>query len=166
MEDEEINCEIPTLAPSHCSMHVAACTILIKLHQLCSLVGKSLSSAKAFRQGPVELLLTVRNLDEKLHALGEEVERIVPLSSLPDPTRLPSNLSLTLALVIHFTYHDLLFDIHTTLTYPWSRGIISLRQHPSFRGQVERSYSVVAKACRAIVLANRHIPIDAACPFL
>lgn len=147
-------------------MDISAWTILIKLHQLCSLVGKSLSSAQAFRQNPAELLRTVRYLDEKVRVLGEEVEHVLPMKRPLDPSHLPGNLSLQLAMALHFTYYGLLFDIHTTLTYPWSRGIISLRQHPSFRDQVERSYSIVAKASRDVILASRHIPLDAACPFL
>ncbi len=147
-------------------MHIGAHTVLIKLHQVCSFVGKSLSSPRAFRKRPVEFIQTVNDLDRKVRSLGEEIEDILLVKGSLDPSRLPGNLSLTMALAIYFTYNDLLFDIHTILTYPWSRGIISLRQHPSFRGQVERSYSVVAKACRDIILASRHIPIDAACPFL
>lgn len=147
-------------------MNHAACTVLIKLHRLCSLVGKSLSSAKAFRQNPTDLLQTVTCLDEKVRALGEEVEVVLSMKTPLDPSCLPRNLSLKLALALHFTYYSLLFDIHTTLTYPWSRGIISLRQHPSFRDQVERSYSIVAKASREAILATRNVPLDAACPFL
>ena len=166
MEDEEINCHIPSSAPSACSVNIVACTILIKLHQTCSSIRKSLSSATAYRQKPAELLQTVKALDQKLHLLGMEIEHTLPIHTPLEPSRLPLSLSLTMALVIHFTYHSLLFDIHTTLTYPWSRGIISLRQHPSFRAQVESSYAVVAKASRDIILASRHIPLDAACPFL
>lgn len=105
-------------------------------------------------------------LDEKARVHGEAVERVLSMKSALDPSSLPADLSLKVALALHFTYYGLLFDIHTTLTYPWSRGIISLRQHPSFRDQVERSYSIVAKTSRDVILASRHIPLDAACPFL
>ena len=155
MDDEVMNCDIPTSAPLNFSMHFSGYTILIKLHRLCSLVWNSLSSAKAFRKKPEELIQTVDDLDHRIRLLAEEIEKLVPLKSALDPSRLPENLSLTMALAIQFTYFGLLFDIHTTLTYPWSRGIISLRQHPSFRLQVERSYSVVAKASRDIILARQ-----------
>jgi len=114
----------------------------------------------------MEFIQTVNDLDRRVRLLGKEVEKIFLINGSLDPSRLPGELSLTLALAVYFTYNDLLFDIHTTLTYPWSRGIISLRQHPSFRSQVERSHSVVAKACRDIILTSRHVPLDAACPFL
>ena len=147
-------------------MNVVAYTVLIKLHRLCSLVGKSLTSARAFRQKPAELLEVVTFLDQKIRLLSEDVQRVLRLDCPLDPSRLPDNLSLHMALAIHFTYYGILFDIHTTLTYPWSRGIISLRRHPSFRTQVEKSYTIVAEASRAVVLASRHVHLDAACPFL
>lgn len=166
IDDEEINCQIPTSGASYCLMNFPARLVLVDLHQLCSFVGKSLSSARAFRRNPTELLQMVTFLDEKARVHGEAVERVLSMKSALDPSSLPADLSLKVALALHFTYYGLLFDIHTTLTYPWSRGIISLRQHPSFRDQVERSYSIVAKTSRDVILASRHIPLDAACPFL
>ncbi len=106
------------------------------------------------------------DLDQKARILSNEAEGIARLDDLMVSSSLANGLSLNMALLIHFTYYGLLFDIHTTLTYPWSRGIINLRRHPTFRTQVERSYAVVAEASRAVILESRFIHLDAACPFL
>ncbi|KAJ2905583.1 hypothetical protein MKZ38_004877 [Zalerion maritima] len=164
IDDDDINCQVPTVAPPSSSVNLFYCNTLIRLAQLSSLVAKRLSSVQAFRQGPEALVRTVGELNEKLVVIKRSIEPILSLSDPLDLSKLPHSVSFQQAVYLQYTYYNTVFDIHTVLTYPWSQSILGLTQHPALRTQVERSTEMVARSCRDAILATKHICIAACTP--
>lgn len=166
IDDDDINCQVPTTAPPQSSMNVFYCRTLIALAQSSSNVAKKLSSVQAFRQGPERLVEIVSELDEQLNDLKRSLHPSLCLGSTWDPLNLPEGMSLQQVVYIQYAYYGVLFDIHTALTCPWTQSILDLTQQPALRHQVERSNHIVAQSCRDAILATKYINLDASTPLL
>ena len=129
-----------------------------------SLVAKRLTSVRAFRAGAQALVRSVSKLNEELNALKRSIEPVLSLGSPIGLNRLPPGMSLQQTMYLQVAYFNTVLDIHTALTYPWSRSILNLTPHPALRGQVEKSAQIVAETCRSAILATEHIHSDASTP--
>ena len=164
IDDDEINCQIPITSSAGSSLNIGYCTTLIQLAQMSSLVAKRLSSVRAFRAGAQALVRTVTELDEELYALKQSIEPVVSLGSPVNLNRLPQGMTLQQTIYLQIVYFATVLDIHTALTYPWSRSILSITPQPVLRSQVEKSAQKVAETCRSAILATEHIHFDASTP--
>lgn len=166
INDDDINCEAPTIAPTDSTVSLFYCRTLVSLVQLSSLVAKDISSVQAFRNGPETLALTVSELDRKFAAMQNSIQPILDLSRPANRGHLPDSLSSQHVVYLQYAYFSTLLDIHTALTCPWIQDILGLTQHATLSAQIERSTQIVAQACRDAILITRHIEIDASTPLL
>jgi hypothetical protein len=144
-------------------MNVTYSTTMTRLCQLSSRVAKRLSNAHALRQSPEELANTIQKLDQELIVLKSSLQDIVHLDTPINPSRLVVGISAGQAMSIQSMYYGMVFDIHTPLTYPWSRGIPSLSQLPNVQSQVEASSAIVADTSRKAIMASTFVQPDANC---
>lgn len=142
------------------------CNMLIRLSQLSSRVNKQLSSVQAFRQPTSATIRTVVDLDRQLRALKDSMAYLFSVDAPINPVTLPASITLNQALYLQFTYYNLLFDIHTTLTYPWSQTMLRPLENAAHQTQIQASRSIVADAARSLILATKWILVDANCPTL
>ncbi|KAK5304001.1 hypothetical protein LTR99_004457 [Exophiala xenobiotica] len=166
IDDDDINCQVPTTAPRGGAANVAYCQVLIRLAKVSSLAAKSLSSVQACRQRPNQLLKTVRELDEQLIALRSEYKSTLRLEPRMQSSRGAPALSRQQTVYVQYAYYNAVFDVHTIFTYPWSQSVLGLMQHPELVEQVEHSTQVVCATARDANLAMHHIEVDASTPLL
>lgn len=134
--------------------------------RLCSTTKKRLSSAKALRQTPAQLIETVRSLSQQLDALKHSIQHIIILDAPLELDQLPQGMTLRQAQSLQAHYFSLVLDINTPLTYPWSGVRESVEQDMGALAQIEASCNAVAIVSRAAILATRQIRVDASCTAL
>lgn len=127
-------------------------------------MAKRLSSVQAFRRGAVAFAKSVSELEERLDALHLSLEPGFSLSAPIDFKRIPLGMSLQQILYLKYFYFNMVLDIHTALTFPWSRSILGLTPHPALQNQLARSTALVAETCRSSILTTQHIHFDAITP--
>jgi hypothetical protein len=145
-------------------MNLQYFSILIRLARLSSAVSKRLSTVRAFQQGAELLVRSVAELDEQLNALKRSVDPILFLDSPVKLNQLPAGMTLQQTMYLRYGFFNLTLDIHTALTYPWSRSMLGLTPHAALRSQVEKSTQMVAETCRNAILATEHIRFEASTP--
>jgi hypothetical protein len=143
--------------PLGSSLNLEYFGILLKLAQLQSLVAKRLSSVQAYRRGAASLVKSVSELDEALKALHLSIEPKLVLSGPLDFKSMPVDMSLQQTLYLKYFYFNMVLDIHTALTFPWSRSTLGLTEHLALRNQLRKSMNVVAETCRNSILTTQHI---------
>lgn len=136
-------------------------SILIRLARLSSVVFKRLSTVRAFQQGAEILVRSVTELDQELSSLKRSVNPIILLDSPITPNRLPAGMTLEQIIYLRCGFSNLTLDIHTALTYPWSRSMLGLTPHAVLRDQVEKSTRMVAETCRNAIMITEHIHFSA-----
>lgn len=134
--------------------------------RLCSTTKKRLSSAKALRQTPAQLIETIRSLTQELDALKYSIQHIIVLDAPLEPSQLPQGMTLRQAQSLQAHYFSLILDINTPLAYPWSGVRESVDQDMAALAQIEASCNAVASVSRAGILATRQIRVDASCTAL
>jgi hypothetical protein len=142
------------------------CNVLIELMRLCSATKKRLSSAKALRQTPAQLIETVRSLSQELDALKHSMQHIIVLDAPIELAQLPQGMTLRQVQSLQAHYFSLVLDINTPLAYPWSDVRESVEQDMAALVQIETSCNAVANISRAAILATRQIRVDASCTAL
>ncbi len=162
MEDDEISCLVPPVAPGGRPGNATYCHMLIEMMKLSSLPKKRLSSARALRQSAEQLVETVRELSHGL----DELRKFLLVDTLLDLSTLPEGINLRQALSIQYNYFCLIMDIHTPLATPWSVPFSSAKEGTAVSSRVEVSCAAVAQASRDAILTSRQIRVDAACPSL
>ncbi|KIW32374.1 uncharacterized protein PV07_03926 [Cladophialophora immunda] len=164
IDDEEINCRLPTSDRADGSVNVRYVQACIRINHLSSVIRQALFRAAAWRQTPEELVNNVvvlqKKLDELRASLRDQCQLDLPMN-LTNPL---GGLNMQQALSLQFLYYNLTWDIHTTLAHPWFRGVTGLDRHPDFQGQIAESCLIVAETSRAAILDCRFIHIDASCP--
>ncbi|KAI1629537.1 fungal-specific transcription factor domain-containing protein [Exophiala viscosa] len=163
IDDEEINCQLPTSGRSDDSVNVRYTQACIEINHLASRIRKMLFTASAWRQAPENLVNNVTMLQMKLDALRANLKAQCQIDLPLKITKPPAGLDMQQALSIQFLYYNLVWDIHTTLAHPWFRGT-GLDRHPDFQLQIAQSCSIVAETSRAAILDCRFIQLDASCP--
>ncbi|KIW27762.1 uncharacterized protein PV07_07470 [Cladophialophora immunda] len=164
IDDDDVSCQVPTSAPPDSTVNIEYCNTLIRLARLSSLVSKRLSTVQAFQQGGEALVRSVAELDEQLNILKRSIDPIISRPAAPNPTQLPSGMTLRQIMYLRGALQSITLDIHTSLTYPWSRSMCGLTPHAALRDQVETSTQIVAETCRQAILATEHIQFDASTP--
>lgn len=142
------------------------CNVLIELMRLCSATKKRLSSAKALRQTPAQLIETVRSLSQELDALKHSMQHIIVLDAPIELAQLPQGMTLRQVQSLQAHYFSLVLDINTPLAYPWSGVRESVEQDMAALAQIEASCNAVANVSRVAILATRQIRVDASCTAL
>jgi hypothetical protein len=165
MDDDEISCQVPESALSGRPCDTIYCHILIEMMQLCSTAKKRLSSARAMRQTPDQLIETVWDLNKELDELKRSTQNKYCLDGSLT-SQLPKGITLRQAQSLQFHFFSLVLDINTPLTYPWSGIYTYAKKDRAAFAQVETSCNAVAHASRSTILATRQIRIDASCSAL
>ncbi|KIV79886.1 hypothetical protein PV11_07427 [Exophiala sideris] len=163
IDDEEINCQLPTSDRSDGSVNVRYTQACVKINHLASITRKMLFTALAWRQAPELVVNNVTLLQVKLDALRANLKAQCQINLPLNITKPPVGLDIQQALSIQFLYYNLVWDIHTTLAHPWFRGT-GLDRHPDFQLQITQSCSIVAETSRAAILDCRFIQLDANSP--
>ena len=166
IDDDEISCRVPHLAPSGEFVNVTFCTIYIKLCQILSRASKRLSSARALRQSKEELVKAITELDQEIASFKLSIKDITTLDEPLDLAKLPAGFTIGQITWIHFLYYSLMLDIHVPLTCPWFHDPTNNQEVMPFLDQVERSSSIVANSARAAILATRFVELDVNSPVL
>ena len=107
----------------------------IRFAQISSQISRRLTSVRAFRQPPDELIKAVAELTKQLEQWRVE-QPITPACSQFDK-------------YFDYAYHGGLAAIHQTFAYPWIANLIGSEEDLSFRTQVAQSTRIVAEAARA-----------------
>lgn len=107
---------------------------------------------------------TLINLDKQLEDLKRLKEQVFCLDAPIDTSSLPASLNLHQVIYLQYAYHITLLDIHTALTIPWSQKLLTIIHDLSVAEQLEVSAQKVARSCRSIILATKHINIHAGTP--
>lgn len=164
IDDDSISCQIPTTPPSAGLIDGHFSTISIKHAQISSTVAKRLSNVYIVHQTATDIIKTVVELDKMLYDYKQSISCFFDVDASIDPSQLPSGISLQQAVYLQYSFYGTLCDIHSVLTYPWFHNILSLNQDPAVCLQLEVSSQRVAKASRSILVATKHVHIDAAAP--
>lgn len=163
IDDDEVNCLVPSYRPVGSLVNVVYFQVMIRLSQLSSLALKKLSNARAFRQTPQEWVTAVTDLDAKVSELQHCVQNTFGFSLPIDLSRVPNALNLEQSLSLQFLYHALVWDIHSVFAHPWSRGIQNLDRHSGFQIQARKSSAIMAATSRTAILDCRFIYLNAHC---
>lgn len=163
IEDYEISSHVPTCCPLGGSVHLGYFTAMVKLSQLLSLVNKKLSQVRSTGSAAEGLVKVIQDLDHSLEELQQSLVDVLGVKLPLDLSNIPANLNNHQALSIQSLYYNVVWDIHTPLTYPWLRGAFALDQDAPTRAQIQASSSTVATSSRAAVLGTRHIYLDPNC---
>ncbi|KID91330.1 Transcription factor, fungi, partial [Metarhizium majus ARSEF 297] len=163
IEDYEISSHVPTCCPLGGSVHLGYFTAMVKLSQLLSLVNKKLSQVRSTGSAAEGLVKVIQDLDHSLEELQQSLGDVLGVKLPLDLSNIPANLNNHQALSIQSLYYNVVWDIHTPLTYPWLRGAFALDQDAPTRTQIQASSSTVATSSRAAVLGTRHIYLDPNC---
>jgi hypothetical protein len=166
MDDDEVSCEVPESVLSGQPGHTIYCHILIEMMRVSSTAEKALSSARALRQTPDQLIDTVRDLNKELDELKRSTQPKFCLDGPLDVSQLPKGITLRQAQSLQYHYYCLVLDINTPLAYPWSGICTYAKQDMAAFAQIETSWSAVAQASRSVILATRQIRLDASCSAL
>lgn len=110
------------------------------------------------------LVRSVAELDEQLNTLKRSIDPIISRPAAPSITLLPSGMTLQQTMYLRGALQSIALDIHTSLTYPWSRSLLGVTPHVALRDQVETSTQIVAETCRQAILATELIRFDASTP--
>ncbi|KAH0846011.1 putative fungal specific transcription factor [Fonsecaea pedrosoi] len=164
IDDDDVSCQVPTSAPPDSSVNIEYCNTLIRLARLSSVVSKRLSTVQAFQQGGAALVRSVTELDEQLNMLKRTIDPVICRPSSPSPSHLPPGMTMQQVMYLRGALQSITLDIHTALTYPWSRSICGMTPDAALRDQLETSTQIVAETCRQAILATEHIRFDASTP--
>ena len=110
------------------------------------------------------MVRSVAELDEQLEALKSSMDPTILDSTRPKSSLLPSAMSPQQIAYLRSALFSLTLDMHTSLTYPWSRSMLGLTPCAPLREQVNRSTQIVAETCRKAILASEHVQFDASTP--
>ena len=166
IDDDEISCATPSACTAGSALNVDYCLALIRLAQLSSNVMRRLSSVRSLRLNAQAIVETVSQLQQRANAIKDEIEITngLSLGQSIKVGQLPAHLSLEQVLYLQYAYFNALLDIHTVLACPWSRALVALQPHATFRTQVETSMKMVAETSRSAVLATKDIPVSRPTP--
>ncbi|KAF2812009.1 uncharacterized protein BDZ99DRAFT_560742 [Mytilinidion resinicola] len=164
IDDDEITCVLPTLAPNGREIHVQLFTSFIEHAQISSSTMRHLSRAKSGQRSPAELVSTVEKLDRRLHSWYQSIPAALRLDLPFKKSNLPDGAQLEHLLYLHFAYHGSLISIHSFFGYPWNLIGFASDSSTDLRERMESSTRIVAEASRNLVLATRDISIDAEAP--
>ncbi|KAF2491273.1 hypothetical protein BU16DRAFT_564980 [Lophium mytilinum] len=164
IDDDEITCEFPTIAPNGKEIHVKLFTSLIEHAQISSSTMRSLSRTKAAQRSPAELISTVEKLDRRLYSWYQSIPESLRLDLTVKKSNLPEGIQLEHLLYIHLAYHGSLISIHSFLGYPWNLIGFASDSSRDLTERMESSTRIVAEASRNLILATRDISIDAEAP--
>ena len=166
MDDDEISCQAPQTSLNECPGKATYCRTLIELMRLSSTAKKRLSSARALKQHPHQLMETVCDLNKQLHELKLSIQGKICLDSPLEVSRLPEDITLWQAQSLQSHYFCLVLDVNTPLAYPWSSIHTYAKQHVAASVQIDASWNTVAQVSRTAILATRQIRVDASCSAL
>ena len=161
ISDDEISCQIPDSCPDGISTNINYFQLVVKICQISSQAMSNLSSARALRQSPEELISAVSALDGKARDLSLSLNSSGILRKPSDLREMHADLSESQMLSIHFLYHALILDIHSALAFPWPYRTSNLVRRAEFRDQIEQSSALVADTSRNVILALRSVHVDA-----
>ncbi|KAI1616602.1 fungal-specific transcription factor domain-containing protein [Exophiala viscosa] len=164
IDDDDVSCQVPTSAPPNSTVNVEYFSILISLARLSSLVSKKLSTVRAFQQGAESVVRSVAELDEQLEALKSSMDPTISNPTRPKSSPSSSTMTAQQLAYLRSALFSLTLDMHTSLTYPWSRSMLGLTPCAALRDQVNRSTQIVAETCRKAILATEHVQFDASTP--
>ncbi|KIV79464.1 hypothetical protein PV11_07026 [Exophiala sideris] len=164
IDDDDVSCQVPTSAPPNSTVNVEYFNILIRLARLSSLVSRRLSTVRAFQQGVEYVVRSVAELDEQLDALKGSIDPTISNSTPPKSSPISSSMTPQQIFYLRSALFSLTLDMHTSLTYPWSRSMLGLTPCATLRDQVNKSTQIVAETCRKAILASDHVQFDASTP--
>lgn len=146
------------------TIDVEILTHVIKHAQIASLISKKLGSVSAFRRSTMEVIETVRFLDQQLQHWRFQLPESLQIGSSRKSLTLSGSRNGVNIYYLHFAYYGSLMAIHTIFTYPWIAIIFGTEHTQAFREQVSMSTEAVAQAARNIILTTRHIEMDVSSP--
>lgn len=157
---------IPTYSPAGHNVRIPYCTVLIHLSRFSARSRKEILGAVHSARSLGDVITAAHSLDNELWLLRDLVRPTIDLGASLYVSRPVNDISLNQALHLQYTYYSLIIDIHTPITYPWSRSRLALSNNAEFKRSLDKSLCAVADASQAIIMATRHIRIEASCPVL
>lgn len=166
MADGDITCGLPSANAQSTSKSPVFCVAIIKLAQMTSQITSKLSKFETTQQSPEKLLETISVLESQIAELKYFLQQFVDLESPLDAGNEGVSLTLQQAIYIRMAYYIAVFDVHTTLTYPWSRKVLLFADKPEIEVRVRHSETIVAKTARNAIQATQFLRLNAATSLL
>lgn len=168
ISDDDITCELPSCDGQSGPASPVFFTALIKLAQLTSSSTRKISKIETRQQSPGALLEILSALESQLAELKNFLQQFVDLKSPLDHDHSGTNLTMQQAIYIRMAYNIAVFNVHTVLTYPWYRRLLSrdMIDNPELPIRIRHSESVVVEAARNMILATQFLRLDASTSLL
>lgn len=161
INDDQISCSLPQKDHCESSSNSRYAITLIKLAQMSSLTSKRLTLMETNQQSAEVLVRTVAELDQKLKTLASHIQKVVDLDSPLEPGKSGQDIDLQQAIYIRMAYYTIMLDVHTPLSYPWSRRLFNLQGDPDLQLQVQASSETVIQTARKAAMATQFVRLDA-----
>ncbi|KAH7068618.1 fungal-specific transcription factor domain-containing protein [Paraphoma chrysanthemicola] len=159
IDDDLVNCHLPQNNPSGGFSSSTYVIALTRHARLASQIAKRLS--QAINQPPDALARTISELSVSLDSLKCFLQQFLDVDRPTDHCKPGANLDLQQVTYIRMAYYVAVFDLRTTLTYPWSQQLLSQTDHETLRVQVQKSTEIVAKTARDAILSTQFLRLDA-----
>ena len=176
IDDREISCDLPRIPPLGLRSDLKTSTALVQAARLFSKVSRELSISRIVQDLPE---VTIKLVSE----LHEAVQNIHTLASSDRDRPRPLSFNQSVQqeyLPLQFSYWGLLCQLHGTFLYPWVTDALQRAiegkmknnqdpndkrrwssRHVALGDQIETSSSILAEACRSLVLTTKSIILDA-----
>lgn len=166
IDDYIMSTPVPSAVPLNSSMDLDCLAFTIRHAKICSRISREIMSTKATKLSANGLCEVVKDLDQQLKSLLNEVPtslRIGTLGKLSEEVHLTSRH--IYILYLHFSIHASLLAVHSHFFYPWhSSRFLNYNLGTMLDDQVAFSVKTTAEAARKILLAVRTVTTNVATP--
>ncbi|KEF62709.1 uncharacterized protein A1O9_00682 [Exophiala aquamarina CBS 119918] len=164
IDDSNISCEIPKVAPPGSTINVQQLTHMIKAALLSQRISHQLCSVVAFRRNPSDLMKLADELYGEVEAWKENVKDFPPPGKAPQagvehPNRSPLHM-----LNLQYMYYAAIQSVYAIFGSPWISSILGMDKNPFYREVASTKASKVVDAARSLIMATRSLRLTVAVP--
>ncbi|OAL46312.1 hypothetical protein IQ07DRAFT_546322 [Pyrenochaeta sp. DS3sAY3a] len=165
IDDDDIDCDLPTLAPGGNQNILAFMRCAIQHAQISSAILKGLMTTKARRQPLQQIAKMVHQYDQQLRMWYANVPFAFKTRTGGDlRAQTPLGLHVNHLMYVELAYHGVLAIVHCIIGHPWNINSPSDQTDTVLQDQISLSNNRMAEASRSIILLTRSIVIDSTAP--
>ncbi|KAM5357363.1 hypothetical protein ACJZ2D_016339 [Fusarium nematophilum] len=164
INDDDISCEIPSIAPDGNPHKLEWFLLVIKLAKISSSIIQKFSTVKGRQQSPPYMAKLVQQHDEDLRRWYESVPELYKQNPAAKTMGLPSGILDEHLHYLNLSYHGCLSVVHCILAHPWNIPGQVEDQDERIQERVEYSVKTLAKCSRDVILTTRSIKVNSMSP--
>lgn len=164
IDDDFVSCPLPTYVEGSRDVNLGFVIKTIQHAQISSDITRQLTSPKAMRDSPEEMLRKVRNIERRLVTWHQSLDAIYQARTSQKNVNLPRGTQVFHVLFMKFSYSVSMIAIHGMFCYPWDRPDIQNSRKAEILAQIEESTEIVAEAARQIILGVQKLEVTSALP--